>query len=40
MCCTLDEIWQALPQDRRDATEARVEVLIAEIEGAGAVPLP
>ncbi len=37
---TLDEVLQALPQARREEIEARVEGLIAEIEGAGAVPLP
>ncbi len=36
---TLDEVLQALPQARREEIEARVEGLIAEIEGAGTVPL-
>jgi hypothetical protein len=36
---TLDEVLQALPQVRREVIEERVEILIAEIEGAGTVPL-
>lgn len=40
MGCTLDEVLQALRQDRREAIEARVEGLIAEIEGTGAALLP
>jgi hypothetical protein len=37
---TLDEVLQALPQDRREAIEGRAMALIAEIEGAGAALLP